>query len=270
MLVLQHPYRPASPSAHTGKRPRQSLSLCPLCPRRITQQALMRLDRFLANLPCHSRQQARVLLAAGRVRVNGEAIHDGTCDVRIFDRVELDGETLQAGKPARFFMLHKPAGCVSATSDSQHPTVLDLLDEPDKAELHIAGRLDFNTTGLLVVTNDGLWSRRLTQPDSLQGKTYLVETEDPIDPICVERFAQGFYFRFENLTTRPAELELLGPRQARLTLHEGRYHQVKRMFGHFNNKVTRLHRERMGPLTLDANLQPGDYRALTSTEAALV
>lgn len=230
----------------------------------------MRLDRFIANLPDRSHRQARLLVASGRVEVNGQMVRDGTCDIRVFDHVALDGQTLQAGKPARFFMLHKPAGCVSATSDPQHPTVLDLLDEPDKDELHIAGRLDFNTTGLLIITNDGLWSRRLTQPQSKLGKTYHVETEDPIDPACVERFAEGLYFRFENLTTRPAQLELLGPRQARLTLHEGRYHQVKRMFGHFNNKVTRLHRERMGPLILDDDLQPGRYRSLTSAETAMI
>ena len=230
----------------------------------------MRLDRFLANLPHCSHRQTRLLLASGRASVNGKTIRDGTHQIRIFDRVELDGDVLQAGKPVRFFMLNKPVGCVSATSDPQHPTVLDLLHEPDKDELHIAGRLDFNTTGLLIITNDGLWSRRLTQPESQLGKTYLVETEDPIDPACVDRFAQGIYFRFEDLTTLPAKLELLGSHQARLTLHEGRYHQVKRMFGHFNNKVTALHRERMGPLTLDTALTPGGYRALTATETAQI
>jgi 16S rRNA pseudouridine516 synthase len=230
----------------------------------------MRLDRFLANLPQFSHQHARLLLASGRIRVNGQSVRDGTHDIRIFDRVELNDETLQTGKSARFFMLHKPTGCVSATADPRHQTVIDLLGEPDKAELHIAGRLDFNTTGLLILTNDGLWSRRLTQPASRQGKTYLVETEGPIDPACVECFAQGLYFRFEGLTTLPAELELLDAYKARLTLHEGRYHQVKRMFGHFNNKVISLHRERMGPLTLDAGLAPGEYRALTSAEIAQI
>lgn len=241
-----------------------------LRPRRNTRNALMRLDRFLANQPDCSPRKARLLLAEARILVNGEPVRDGTADIRIFDLVEMDGQTLQAGKPARFFMLHKPAGCVSATSDPQHPTVLDLLDEPDKADLHIAGRLDFNTTGLMIITNDGLWSRRLTQPQSLLGKTYRVETENPIDPACIERFAEGLYFRFENLTTRPARLELLGPRLARLTLHEGRYHQVKRMFGHFDNRVIRLHRECMGPLALDPQLQPSQYRTLTPTEIALI
>ncbi len=230
----------------------------------------MRLDRYLASLPHCSHRQARLLLASGRASVNGKTVCDGTRDIRVFDRIELDGEVLQAGKPARFFMLHKPEGCVSATADPQHPTVLDLMNEPDKHELHIAGRLDFNTTGLMILTNDGLWSRRLTQPESLLGKTYRVETEDPIDPSCIEHFARGLYFRFENLTTLPAQLELLGPRQARLTLHEGRYHQVKRMFGHFRNKVTALHRERMGPLTLDPTLAPGQYRSLTDSEIAQI
>ncbi len=230
----------------------------------------MRLDRYLANRARLSRQDVQRLLADGRVQVNGETSQIMDQEVRVFDRIELDGELLQAGKAARYLMLHKPTGCVSATQDATHRTVLDLIDELDKQDLHIAGRLDFNTTGLMLLTNDGQWSRRLTQPTSLQGKVYLVETEDEIDPACVDVFARGIYFRFENLTTLPAELVLLAPRRARLTLHEGRYHQVKRMFGHFNNKVTALHRESMGPLTLDPALEPGRYRPLTSHEIAQI
>ncbi|WP_413770046.1 pseudouridine synthase, partial [Vibrio vulnificus] len=108
------------------------------------------------------------------------AINDPHAQVREFSRVEVDDEVLQAGRPARYFMLHKPPGCVSATRDPQHPTVLDLLDEPDKDDLHIAGRLDFNTTGLMLITNDGSWSRRLTQPQTKLPKVYYVETEQPI------------------------------------------------------------------------------------------
>ncbi|MCQ4296324.1 16S rRNA pseudouridine(516) synthase [Pseudomonas stutzeri] len=230
----------------------------------------MRLDRYLANRARLSRQDVQRLLAKGRVQVNGEACQIMDLEIRVFDRIELNGELLQAGKAAAYLMLHKPPGCVSATQDMTHRTVLDLIDEPDKQDLHIAGRLDFNTTGLMLLTNDGQWSRRLTQPTSLQGKVYLVETEDEIDPECVEAFAKGMHFRFENLTTLPAELVLLGPHRARLTLHEGRYHQVKRMFGRFNNKVTALHRESMGPLTLDAALSPGCYRALTEHEIAQI
>ncbi|MGY2292176.1 pseudouridine synthase [Pseudomonas sp. SDO528_S397] len=226
----------------------------------------MRIDRFLSNLPRFNRQQGRLLLVAQRIRVDGQVVRDPHHPVREFSRVLLDDEVLQAGKPARFFMLHKPQGCVSATSDPQHPTVLDLLDEPDKHELHIAGRLDFNTTGLMLLTNDGQWSRRLTQPATKLPKVYYVETEHDIGPHYAAAFTAGLYFAFEDLTTQPAGLELLGPRTARLSIVEGRYHQVKRMFGHFDNKVTRLHRERMGPLVLDEALAPGQYRALTDDE----
>lgn len=226
----------------------------------------MRLDRFLSNLPCFNRQQVRLLLAERRIQVDGQPVNDPRHDVREFSHVECDGQTLQAGKPARYFMLHKPPGCVSATVDPQHPTVLDLLDEPDKGDLHIAGRLDFNTTGLLLITNDGQWSRRLTQPRTKLPKVYYVETEQDIGPDYAATFSAGLYFAFEDLTTQPADLQVLSPKSARLSIIEGRYHQVKRMFGHFDNKVTRLHRERMGPLVLDAHLAPGQYRPLTEAE----
>ncbi|MCF8997758.1 pseudouridine synthase [Pseudomonas carnis] len=226
----------------------------------------MRVDRFLSNLPQFNRKQVRLLLVERRVTVEGVAVSDPHHDVREFSQVCVDGEILQAGKPARYFMLHKPQGCVSATSDPQHSTVLDLRDEPDKAELHIAGRLDFNTTGLMLITNDGQWSRRLTQPQTKLPKVYHVQTEQDIGPQYAVTFAAGVYFAFEDLTTQPAELELLGPKTARLSIIEGRYHQVKRMFGHFDNKVIGLHRERMGPLMLDASLAPGQYRPLTDEE----
>lgn len=226
----------------------------------------MRLDRFLSNLPRFSRKDVRFVLVGKRIKVDGLIVSDPHHDVREFSRVECDDEVLQAGKPARYFMLNKPTGCVSATQDPQHPTVLDLLNEPDPQDLHIAGRLDFNTTGLMLLTNDGVWSRRLTQPQTKIAKVYYVETEQVIEDSYVQKFAEGFYFAFEDLTTQPAELTLLGPRSARLSIVEGRYHQVKRMFGHFDNKVLRLHRERMGPLHLDPDLAPGQYRRLTAAE----
>jgi 16S rRNA pseudouridine516 synthase len=226
----------------------------------------MRLDRFLSNLPRFSRKDVRLALLANRVRVDGHTARDPLHEVREFSQVMLDDEILQSGKPARYFMLHKPPGCVSATVDAQHPTVLDLLDEPDKHDLHIAGRLDFNTSGLMLITNDGQWSRRLTQPTTKLPKIYYVETEQEIGEHYVTKFAEGFYFAFENLTTLPAQLTLLASHRARLSIVEGRYHQVKRMFGFFDNKVLHLHRERMGPLVLDPALAPGQYRPLTAEE----
>ena len=230
----------------------------------------MRLDRFLTNLPCFSRKDVRLALIAGRVQVDGLPVKDPLHQVREFSQVRIDDEVLQLGRPARYFMLHKPQGCVSATVDPQHPTVLDLLDEPDKDDLHIAGRLDFNTSGLMLITNDGQWSRRLTQPTTKLAKAYYVETDDEIGAHYIEKFTEGFYFAFEELTTQPAELTILDGRRARLSIVEGRYHQVKRMFGFFNNRVTRLHRESMGPLVLDPALKPGQYRALSADEIALI
>ncbi|MCR4510527.1 16S rRNA pseudouridine(516) synthase [Pseudomonas sp. 32.2.56] len=228
----------------------------------------MRLDRFLSNLPQLNRQTARQLLASGRVRVDGAVVCDGLCEVSQFSRIEVDSELQQAGKPARYFMLHKPIGVVSATEHEQHRTVLDLLDEPDKAELHLAGRLDLNTSGLLLITNDGQWSRRLTEPRSRLGKVYRVTTEQPITAEYIEVFARGLYFAYEDLTTLPAELVILDSHSALLTLHEGRYHQVKRMFGHFQNKVIGLHRLSMGAIQLDPELLPGQYRPLSPAEIA--
>ncbi|MFK3769098.1 pseudouridine synthase [Pseudomonas putida] len=230
----------------------------------------MRLDRFLANLPSYNRQQVRLLLVQRRVRVDGETVADPRAEVREFSRIEVDDQLLQAGRPARYLMLHKPAGCVSATHDPQHRTVLDLLPAPLREDLHIAGRLDYNTTGLMILTNDGQWSRRLTQPATKLPKHYLVETEDEIGAHYVDKFRTGFYFAFEDLTTLPAQLDILGPRTARLAIIEGRYHQVKRMFGYFDNKVVGLHRETMGAIQLDPGLAPGEFRALTATEIASV
>jgi 16S rRNA pseudouridine516 synthase len=228
----------------------------------------MRLDRFLGNLPHLNRPQAQRLLASGEVRVDGQIIRDGLHQVREFNRIEAQQQLLQTGKAARYFMLHKPIGYVSATEHAEHPCVLKLLNEPDTHELHLAGRLDLNTSGLLLITNDGLWSRRLTEPKSLTAKVYYVETEQAIGAEVAQVFAQGMYFAYEDLTTRPAELELLSSHSARLSLHEGRYHQVKRMFGHFQNKVLRLHRESIAGLALDPQLAPGQYRALSSAEIA--
>ena len=226
----------------------------------------MRIDRFVANLPGFNRQRARLALARGEVGIEGVIITDPAHEVRVFDRVAVAGEVVQPGYAARYLMLHKPAGCVSATADPEHPTVIDCLPQAQREGLHLAGRLDFNTTGLVLLTNDGQWSRRLTQPTSKLPKLYDVETENPIEAHYARVFEEGLYFAYEDLTTLPAVLDVLGPRRARLSLMEGRYHQVKRMFGHFQNKVTRLHRLAIGPLRLDPALAPGQWRSLTAEE----
>ncbi|MBT8036650.1 MAG: pseudouridine synthase [Verrucomicrobiae bacterium] len=227
----------------------------------------MRLDRFLYHHSPHGRRAIRPILAAGRVRVEGAIEKDSQCEIGDFTQVELDGVLLRADTPV-YIMLNKPAGYLSATTDLQHPTVMELIDEPQT--LHIAGRLDRATTGLLILTNDGKWSRQLTDPPHHKRdgvpKVYLVETAEPITQETHAHFTQGIYFAYEDLTTRPAELEILTPRQARLTLYEGRYHQIKRMFHAVGNRVTALHRLSVGKIQLDPELKPGQYRTLSEAE----
>ena len=227
----------------------------------------MRLDRFLESRLSASARQVRALLVEGAVRVDGAVARDPRLQVGKFSRIEAEGALLQA-RDAVYLMLHKPRGCVSATRDGRHRSVLELVDHPQREELHLAGRLDFNTTGLLLLSNDGDWSSAITLPGRSMPKTYRVETRDEITPDYAERFRAGIFFRYENLVTQPAELQILGPRLALLTLFEGRYHQVKRMFGTFRNPVLSLHRVSIGAVELDDALAPGEYRPLLPEEIA--
>jgi 16S rRNA pseudouridine516 synthase len=145
---------------------------------------------------------------------------------------------------------------------------MELIDHPLRDELHLAGRLDRASTGLLLLTNDGRWSKLVTEPLHEISKVYRVTTRDVISSETAERFAAGIYFAFEDLTTRPAVLEVLGEREALLAIHEGRYHQVKRMFHAVGNQVLSLHRESIGPLVLTDSLLPGEYRSLSAAEIA--
>lgn len=226
----------------------------------------MKLDRLIASHQSMGRQAAHHAIAARRVRVDGVCVTDGHHPVDRFNLVQLDDAVLQPAERALYLMLHKPVGILSATKDDQHPTVVDLIDDPDKHTLHIAGRLDRSTSGLVLLTNDGRWSKRLMAAEEKVPKVYLVETLDPIAPDAVAAFACGFYFHTEDITTLPAELVILDDRRARLTLHEGRYHQVKRMFHRVSNRVINLHRESIGALALPADLPPGAWRALTPQE----
>lgn len=226
----------------------------------------MKLDRLIAGHAAMGRQAAHLAIAAKRVRVDGMIVTDGHHPVDRFTRVELDGGVIQQPERALYLMLHKPEGILSATKDDRHATVLDLIDDPDKHTLHIAGRLDRGTSGLVLLTNDGRWSKRLMAAEHKVPKVYLVETQEPIPPDAVAAFARGFYFHTEDITTLPAELVILSERSARLTLHEGRYHQVKRMFHRTGNRVLRLHRESVGELALPADLPSGAWRPLTARE----
>lgn len=223
-----------------------------------------RLDRFISATTTTNRKHVRLMLAQKRVLVNGSVATDINQIIDQFDKVELDGLTLQDKQPI-YLMMHKPVGVVSATKDDQHKTVIDLLPTEYKG-LHITGRLDLNSSGLLLLTNDGEWSRDLTTPESKVKKCYEVTLENALTAEYVSAFAAGMYFPFEDITTRPAQLEIKSEFVAKVTLEEGRYHQIKRMFGRFRNPVVKLHRTSIGPIVLDKALSAGESKLLTKDE----
>ena len=211
----------------------------------------------------------RLLLAQGRVEIDGERASDVGHIITAFSHVSVDGKISQ-NRVRQYLMLNKPAGVVSATVDTQHTTVIDLLTEEYRAELHIVGRLDFDSTGLVLLTNDGRWSQKISQPGSKLLKRYRVTVENPLTPEYVSEFQRGMYFSYEDITTRPAELTILSDYSAEVGLVEGRYHQLKRMFGRFDNKVLSIHRIAVGVLQLDDQLLAGQSRDLTVAEVGLI
>lgn len=227
---------------------------------------LMKLDRLISRHAGLGRTFALQAIAAGRVRVDGREIRDRHGEVDRFREVWLDGVRVQGADRALYIIMHKPVGSLSATRDAHQATVLDLIDDPDKGTLHLAGRLDRNTSGLLLLTNDGRWSKRLMAAESKVPKVYRVDTHEPIPPGAVEAFARGFYFHPEAIHTLPAGLERVGEHSARVTLHEGRYHHVKRLFHRVGCRVVGLHRESIGGLRLPEDLPPGKWRELTPPE----
>lgn len=224
----------------------------------------MRLDRLIQSSMQIGRRPTRALLASREVRVNGSVETSANQQISAFDRVDANGTLLQARVP-RYVILNKPVGVVSATTDPDHQTVIDLIDERWANELHLAGRLDRFTSGLIVLTNDSSFSEALTRPEKKVPKTYLVDTDSDILPAVITAFQQGIHFAKEGITTQPATVELRGKRQCQLTIFEGKHHQIKRMFAQFDIKVTGLRRESVGHLQLNG-LAPGHFRQLTPQE----
>lgn len=222
-----------------------------------------RLDKLIAASGKATRSEAKKWIRSGRVTVNGVPVAspeqkcDGAADVVAVDGIALDCA------PWRYILLHKPAGVLSATEDREQRTVLDLLPEELRRQgLFPVGRLDKDVTGLLLLTNDGALAHALTAPRRHVPKTYRAEVDGVLDASDAAAFAEGIVLA-DGARCRPAELEILAADVARVTVYEGRYHQVKRMFAARGKPVTALHRERMGGLALDASLPPGGWRELT-------
>ncbi|STY62747.1 16S rRNA pseudouridine(516) synthase RsuA [Mannheimia haemolytica] len=228
----------------------------------------MRLDKFIAENTGLTRSQAAKVLKSGVVTVNGNIEKSGAAKISQEDEIYYEDQKLEWVEEGQYFMLYKPQGYICSHDDGEYPTVFQFFDYPLMTKLHTAGRLDVDTTGLVLLTDDGKWSHRITSPKHHCEKTYLVTLADPVEDFYAQRLAEGILLRGEKEPTLPAQLEILEDYNVNLTISEGRYHQVKRMFAALGNKVEALHRWRIGDVVLDERLEEGEFRPLTSEEIA--
>lgn len=241
---------------------------------------MIRLDKYLSDMGAGTRQEVKKYIRQGRVCVDQEVVKKP--EYKIYtdqdkdknpQKVTFDGEIVGYRK-YEYYMLHKPAGVVSATEDSRDQTVIDLITDRKRKDLFPVGRLDKDTEGLLLVTNDGGLAHRLLSPKRHVDKCYFAKIRGIVTKEDQVRFAEGVNIGTEDTKewTRPARLEIISTdagqavSEIRLTIHEGKFHQVKRMFETVGKEVTYLKRESMGSLVLDGRLGPGEYRKLTDTE----
>ena len=228
----------------------------------------LRLDKILADSGAASRREARLMIKNGLVTVDGEVCREADRKVDTeTSRVCVEGKELRAGP--RYFIMYKPLGVVTATEDRYERTVLDLLPpELRKLGLVPAGRLDKDTSGLLILTNDGAYLHQVISPRSKVYKTYLAAIDRPLDGTEQARFAGGIVLG-DGTICLPAELDPVDSLHCRVTVCEGKYHQVRRMFAACGRHVETLHRESIGALTL-GRLTPGSVRELDRGEEQLV
>jgi len=223
----------------------------------------MRLDKFICKSTEYSLADAIAFIKNRSVSVNGMIAIGASDQVHKNNVVTLDGEVLTP-RSSRYLLLHKPVNMICSNVDEKYPSVLNLLDIDRVTELHIAGRLDADTTGLVLITDDGHWSFNLTSPKNKCEKVYKVVLSRPISPDAAKRFQQGILLQGESKLTLPAKLHMIDPHTVLLTLTEGRFHQVKRMFSAIGNRVKSLHRQQIGNLELDVDM--GHWRSLTQIE----
>lgn len=219
----------------------------------------MRIDKLLSNLKYGSRNDIKKLIKKNMVKVNGSIITDSSIDVLETDEILVNNE-LVFHKEKFLLMLNKPSGFVSANKDNLHKTVIDLIKEPySRYELNICGRLDIDTVGLVLITNDGAIMHKIISPKSNIDKTYYVEYSGTLNKTALESPLELLDGNNEKYTTKGAKLEILGDNKCNITISEGKFHQVKRMFESVGCKVTYLKRISIGNITLDPSLKEGEY-----------
>lgn len=231
----------------------------------------MRLDKFLSKAAGLSRNEAKKVLHRGEITVNDDVIKDAKFHVKQSDTVLWAEEPLEVAHDFRYLLLYKPEGFECTLKPKEYPIVTELLYLPELDALRIAGRLDVDTTGALILSDDGAFLHRVTSPKKKQPKEYHLTLAEPMNAAAqtaaIHQINNGILLEGDLEKTAPAELEFLDETHAILTLTEGKYHQVKRMMGYFGNRVTALHRARIGTITLDG-LETGESRYLTAQEIA--
>lgn len=233
---------------------------------------ILRLDKFLADMGLGTRTEVKAGIRRGRAAVNGAVCKDPAQkadtqkDLVTWDSVLIPYITME------YYMLNKPKGVISATEDKNHQTVVDLLEDKKRKDLFPVGRLDIDTEGLLLITNDGILAHNLLSPKKHVDKCYFARVEGNLPPDCGEQFLKGVILE-DGTRTLGARLRIIseGPvNEVELTIQEGKFHQVKRMFEAVGTSVIYLKRLSMGSLKLDESLAPGQYRALKKEELALL
>lgn len=225
----------------------------------------MRLDKFLCHNLGLTRTQAKSCIKRGLVIVDDKVTTSAATHIASDAEVEFDGNPVRV-IGLEYFMLNKPQGYVSTNQEGLHPMIFDLLDLMRPDQYHAAGRLDIDTTGLVLITNDGQWSHRVTSPRKQCGKVYQVELAQPLMDGAIEQLEKGVMLHGEKKPTKPAKAKLTDETTLELTLFEGKYHQVKRMLAAVENRVVGLHRVKIGDIALDPELELGEYRPLTDEE----
>ncbi len=225
----------------------------------------MRLDKFICKSTDLTRTEATLLINAGNVTVNNEVVSNEATQVHENNDVLLDGKKLIA-RASRYILMNKPLNTICSNIDEVYPSLFNYIDVEKAEDLHIAGRLDADTTGLVLITDDGRWSFNIITPNKQCEKTYRVGLRNPIAEDTAEKFAQGVQLQGEKQLTLPAKLDVVTSNEVLLTITEGKYHQVKRMFSAIGNRVVTLHREQIGNIKLDVEV--GKWRFLTPEEIA--
>lgn len=221
----------------------------------------MRLDKYLSHMGFGTRNDVKKIIKNGWVTINDETIKKADYNVKEEDVVCVDDEPINYVE-FEYYMLNKPAGYVSATEDKLYPTVMELI-QSQRHDLYPVGRLDIDTEGLLLISNDGTFTHNLLSPKKHVDKKYYVEFDGFLPENAVELFSKPM--QLEDFIASPSQLEIIDQNKAYLTIHEGKFHQVKRMFEHVGCTVTYLKRVQFSFLTLD-NLEVGEFRALTKDE----